>query len=146
MAAGRYSRPVNDGSDRTAREAAVMRLLQIAATLAFLSTSPAMAQERIRISSEWGKVSAELADNDATRARPDTAGHDRDERSPAPGEDRQSAVAAAGGSAAAGLRGGVPGALGTGSSRDLLSQRPCPPARDRDPRQRERRRFDLRSP
>jgi hypothetical protein len=29
---------------------------------------PAMAQERIRISSEWGNVSAELVDNDATRA------------------------------------------------------------------------------
>ena len=27
-----------------------------------------MAQERIRISSEWGNVSAELADNDATRS------------------------------------------------------------------------------
>lgn len=29
---------------------------------------PAMAQERILISSDWGKVTAELADNDATRA------------------------------------------------------------------------------
>jgi hypothetical protein len=29
---------------------------------------PAMAQERILISSEWGKVSAQLVDNDATRA------------------------------------------------------------------------------
>lgn len=29
---------------------------------------PAMAQERIQISSEWGKVTAELADNDAARA------------------------------------------------------------------------------
>jgi hypothetical protein len=29
---------------------------------------PAMAQERILISSDWGKVGAELADNDATRA------------------------------------------------------------------------------
>jgi hypothetical protein len=27
-----------------------------------------MAQERIRISSEWGNVSTELADNDATRS------------------------------------------------------------------------------
>jgi hypothetical protein len=29
---------------------------------------PAMAQERILISSDWGKVTAELADNNATRA------------------------------------------------------------------------------
>ncbi len=29
---------------------------------------PAMAQERILISSDWGKVTAELVDNDATRA------------------------------------------------------------------------------
>ena len=29
---------------------------------------PAMAQERILISSDWGKVTAELIDNDATRA------------------------------------------------------------------------------
>ncbi len=29
---------------------------------------PAMAQERISISSDWGKVTAALADNDATRA------------------------------------------------------------------------------
>jgi hypothetical protein len=36
------------------------------ATLAV--TGPAMAQERILISSEWGKVTAELVDNDATRA------------------------------------------------------------------------------
>jgi hypothetical protein len=47
-----------------------MRLFQItaAAALAFLSTDPAMAQERIRISSEWGNVSAELADSNATRS------------------------------------------------------------------------------
>ena len=35
-------------------------------TLALIG--PAMAQERILISSDWGKVTAELADNDATRA------------------------------------------------------------------------------
>jgi hypothetical protein len=40
----------------------------IAAALAFLTMGPAMVQERIRISSEWGNVSAELADNDATRS------------------------------------------------------------------------------
>ncbi len=37
-----------------------------AATLAL--TGPAMAQERILISSSWGNVTAELADNEATRA------------------------------------------------------------------------------
>ncbi len=31
-------------------------------------TGSAMAQERLLISSEWGKVTAELAENDATRA------------------------------------------------------------------------------
>ena len=31
-------------------------------------TGPAMAQERILISSDWGKVTAELVDNDATRS------------------------------------------------------------------------------
>ncbi len=29
---------------------------------------PAMAQERVLISSDWGKITAELADNEATRA------------------------------------------------------------------------------
>jgi hypothetical protein len=45
-----------------------MRLFQIAAVLGFLSMNPAMAQDRIQISSEWGNVSAQLADNNATRA------------------------------------------------------------------------------
>jgi hypothetical protein len=46
-----------------------MRLFQIAAAgLVLLSMEPAMAQERIRISSEWGSVTAELADNDAARS------------------------------------------------------------------------------
>ena len=46
-----------------------MRLFQIAAVaLAFLSIEPAMAQERIRISSDWGNVTAELADNAAARS------------------------------------------------------------------------------
>src|SRR5215210_339243 len=35
-------------------------------TLGFLG--PAMAQERILISSDWGEVTAELVDNDATRS------------------------------------------------------------------------------
>jgi len=46
-----------------------MRLLQIAAVaLAFLSIGPAMALERIQISSDWGNVTAELADNAAARS------------------------------------------------------------------------------
>src|SRR3982751_2637236 len=46
-----------------------MRLFQIAALallLTVLSLDPAMAQERIQISSEWGNVSAQLVDNNAT--------------------------------------------------------------------------------
>ena len=39
-----------------------------AAALTFLSMNPAMAQERIRISSDWGNVTAELADNAAARS------------------------------------------------------------------------------
>src|SRR3954469_8812841 len=46
-----------------------MRLFQIAAVaLAFSLVSTAMAQERIRISSNWGNVTAELADNAAARS------------------------------------------------------------------------------
>jgi hypothetical protein len=46
-----------------------MRLFRIAAVLLACSTgNPAMAQEYIRISSDWGNVRAELADNAATRS------------------------------------------------------------------------------
>lgn len=46
-----------------------MRLFRIAAAaLAFSSLTHAMAQERIRISSDWGNVTAELADNAAARS------------------------------------------------------------------------------
>jgi hypothetical protein len=38
------------------------------AVLALGSSGPAMAQERILISSDWGKVTAELVDNAATRS------------------------------------------------------------------------------
>lgn len=44
------------------------RSLLIAASLALLSTGHAMAQDRILITSEWGNVTAELADNPAARA------------------------------------------------------------------------------
>src|SRR5829696_222211 len=36
--------------------------------IALALIGPAMAQERVLISSDWGKVTAELVDNDATRA------------------------------------------------------------------------------
>ena len=44
------------------------RALSIAAGLVFMLTGHAMAEERISISSEWGSVTATLAENDATRA------------------------------------------------------------------------------
>jgi hypothetical protein len=44
----------------------MIRLLQAAAVTLGLA-GPAMAQERILIESDWGQVTAELADNDATR-------------------------------------------------------------------------------
>jgi hypothetical protein len=46
-----------------------MRLFRIAAAaLAFSTVDHAMAQEHIRISSDWGTVTAELADNAAARS------------------------------------------------------------------------------
>ena len=46
-----------------------MQLFQVAiAALTFLLMDQAMAQERIRISSSWGNVTAELADNAAARS------------------------------------------------------------------------------
>ncbi len=39
-----------------------------AIVLTLALTGPAMAQERLLISSDWGTVTAELADNEATRA------------------------------------------------------------------------------
>jgi len=46
----------------------MLRGMSIVVGLALLLTGPAMAQERILISSDWGNVRAELVDNDATRA------------------------------------------------------------------------------
>ncbi|WP_244471491.1 cyclophilin-like fold protein [Methylobacterium sp. ARG-1] len=47
----------------------LLRTFQLAAAvLAILAGGPAMAQERIRISSEWGNVTAELAENEAARS------------------------------------------------------------------------------
>src|SRR5215217_7787912 len=46
----------------------MLNLLLRAFVIALGSIGPAMAQERVLISSDWGKVTAELVDNDATRA------------------------------------------------------------------------------
>jgi Cyclophilin-like family len=69
MAAGRYRHFADEDDDHTREGQLPMRLLQIAfAALAFLWIDHAMAQERIRISSNWGNVTAELADNAAARS------------------------------------------------------------------------------
>ena len=46
----------------------MLNLLLTAFVIMLGLVGPAMAQERILISSDWGKVTAELVDNDATRA------------------------------------------------------------------------------
>ena len=43
-------------------------ILGVVIITTFASTGFAMAQERVRISSDWGDVTAELADNSATRS------------------------------------------------------------------------------
>jgi hypothetical protein len=43
-------------------------LLTVASIFMFVLTGSSMAQERILISSEWGNVTADLADNDAARS------------------------------------------------------------------------------
>lgn len=45
-----------------------MKSLLSAAVLILGMISPAMAQDRVRISSDWGEVTADLADNDAAKA------------------------------------------------------------------------------
>jgi hypothetical protein len=46
----------------------MLNLLLRAFVITLGLTGPAMAQERILISSDWGKVTAELVENDATRS------------------------------------------------------------------------------
>ncbi len=46
----------------------MLRSLLTAAAVTLGMDGPAMAQERIRISSDWGEVTAVLADNDAARS------------------------------------------------------------------------------
>jgi Cyclophilin-like family len=105
---------------------------------------PAMAQERILISSDWGKVTAELAANDATRALVrmlpltiEMRDHLRQEKtgnlpSPLPAVERQ-------------LEFSTGTALELQSLRHLLPRRPRPSARDHPARPGDGRRFNLRS-
>ena len=148
MAAGRCRRSVDDGSDHTSGETVspcdFFKLLP--PRLAFLSMNLAMAQERIRISSDWGNVTAELADNDATRSLVrmlpltiEMRDHLRQEKtgnlpSPLPEVARQLDFC-----------GRDTGALGPGSLRDLLPRRPCASAGDHPARPSGGRRLDLRS-
>jgi hypothetical protein len=46
----------------------MLKIIVGAAVLALGLSGPAMAQERIRISSDWGEVTAELADNAAAQS------------------------------------------------------------------------------
>ena len=46
----------------------MLNLLLRAFAITLGLTGPAMAQERVLMSSDWGKVTAQLVDNDATRA------------------------------------------------------------------------------
>ena len=146
MAAGRYRRSVDDGDDHTSGGEASMRLFQIAtAVLTFLSMDYAMAQERIRISSDWGNVTAELADNAAARSliqmlpiTIDMRDHMRQEKTGQP------AITVAGDCPAARFRGRNTWALGSGSLRYLLSQWPRPSAGHRHSGQGDRRCLNLR--
>ena len=97
-------------------------------------TGPAMAQTRIVISSDWGKVTAELVDNEATRALvamlPVTIAM-RDHMHQ--GEDRRSPFAAARSGAADAFCEGDVGAVERGPFRHLLSRWPRPAAGDHHP-------------
>src|SRR3954452_21410507 len=105
---------------------------------------PAMAQERIQISSDWGTVTAELVDNDASRSllrmlpvTIDMQDHLRQEKTgnlPSP---------LAGGRTAVRFLIRYTRTLELQSFRDLLPQRPRPSARNHFARPRSRRRFDL---
>src|SRR5215204_3292343 len=95
-------------------------------------TGSAMAQERLLISSEWGKVTAELAENDATRAlvrmlpitieMRDHLRQEKTETFPRPAARR----------AANRLLAGHARALELGPFRDLLPRGPRPRARFAD--------------
>lgn len=46
----------------------MLKLMLSSAVIALAAAGSAMAQERIRISSDWGEVTAELADNEAAKS------------------------------------------------------------------------------
>ena len=94
------------------------------------SIGPAMAQERILISSDWGKVTAELVDNDATRSLLRML--------PLTIENLQSAFALARRAAAARFLNRNARTLEFQSLCHLLPRRPRPSARDYLARARER--------
>ena len=100
---------------------------------------PAMAQERILISSDWGKVTAELVDNDATRSLVGMLPITIDMRDhSAAGKDRQSAFGIARSRATTRFFDRYPGTLELQSLRDLLSRRPRPSAWNYHTRQSDR--------
>ena len=122
-------------------------ILGVVIIATFASTGSAMAQERIRISSDWGDVTAQLVDNGATRSLvrmlPLTItmrDHLRQEKTgklPAslPTAERQQDFTVR-----------DIGAVELGRLRDLLSKRSRPITRHRHTRPRHWRCFDLRSP
>src|SRR5260370_39471767 len=91
---------------------------------------PAMAQERILISSDWGKVTAELVDKRDPIAGADAATHDRNARPPPSGKDRQSGFALARARAAARFLERDAGTLEFQSLCNLLPRRPHSSAGD----------------
>lgn len=61
------SRPMPEASKKT-RDRRMLNLFLKALVITLGLIGPAMAQERILMSSDWGKVTAELVDNNATRS------------------------------------------------------------------------------
>ena len=111
-----------------------MKFSILSALLALSMTGPAMADERIRISSDWGEMTAELADNAATKALVgmspvtlDMRDHMRQEKS------RQLAIAPAGDHPPNRVLQRHPRPLEFRPLRYLLSGRPGAAARDHHP-------------
>ena len=112
--------------------------------LAFLWIDHAMAQEHLRISSDWGSITAELADNDAARAvikmlpiAIDMRDHLRQEKT------GNLPIAVAGDSPATRFCSRHAWALGARSLCYLLHQGPCAAARNCHSWHRDRRYHDL---
>lgn len=60
--------PWRAGSLKNPRDDGMLELLLGAAIIILGTVGPAMAQDRIRISSDWGEVTADLADNKAAKS------------------------------------------------------------------------------